>query len=555
MINDIKTEDMVNNSTQPHKQIPTIWKWERKKCVIDTTKLIDLLDDWNIGILNEKIVHRENGILTMKESKDVKDTGKKIYREIYNYYMDDFDEDDFLNPMIVGVEKIEGSDDYITKLEVRTALIEYKSFNSWSFLNNQFTYNKNMKNHPKKSNLYTPLFRDNKNEVFTFFNNGVVKTTKDGSELREYEIIKDGYIWENQKRTEINNISLMKDSEKGVFEEFVEKCMSVQNENGEWEIDEKEYEALRTTYGYLLSNYTNNGETPAPIFVDRESDGVHAEGGNGKSLVMKSIKHWKNSYTINGRNIHKDKTQFTFSGTPLDSEFVFMDDVDVDFPFNMIYNYTTGDMEIERKHTNKFVIDESIKPKIGVCTNYIMSDTSHSTKRRQYVIEFGNFWNFHDKQGISVEKYLGKRLIDNDFTDNDWIQFYNFGFRCIQEFLTKGVVETEKSNYERKQYITKLEGNGVNDGVVDWIENYIKTEDRVKDCVQFPKFISDFNNYFDIDVTDKWDKTRLKKVLWDICLHNKWDYNPHRTGNSLSDKRWKTGPKGQQFDSFKIIVK
>ena len=178
----------------------------------------------------------------------------------------------------------------------------------------------------------------------------------------------------------------------------------------------------------------------------------------------------------------------------MDSEFVFMDDVDVDFPFNMIYNYTTGDMEIERKHTNKFVIDESIKPKIGVCTNYIMSDTSHSTKRRQYVIEFGNFWNFHDKQGISVEKYLGKRLIDNDFTDNDWIQFYNFGFRCIQEFLTKGVVETEKSNYERKQYITKLEGNGVNDGVVDWIENYIKTEDRVKDCVQFPKFISDFNN-------------------------------------------------------------
>ena len=73
--------------------------------------------------------------------------------------------------------------------------------------------------------------------------------------------------------------------------------------------------------------------------------------------------------------------------------------------------------------------------------------------------------------------------------------------------------------------------------------------------VQSQRFFSDFNNYFDIDVTDKWDKTRLKKVLWDICLHNKWDYNPHRTGNSLSDKRWKTGPKGQQFDSFKIIVK
>ena len=41
--------------------------------------------------------------------------------------------------------------------------------------------------------------------------------------------------------------------------------MSVKNENGEWEIDEKKNKAFRTTYGYLLSNYNNNGETPANL--------------------------------------------------------------------------------------------------------------------------------------------------------------------------------------------------------------------------------------------------------------------------------------------------
>ena len=40
------------------------------------------------------------------------------------------------------------------------------------------------------------------------------------------------------------------------------------------------------------------------------------------------------------------------------------------------------------------------------------------------------------KEG-NAEQYLGKRLIDRELKDNDWIQFYNFGFRCIREFLVK----------------------------------------------------------------------------------------------------------------------
>ena len=169
-----------------------------------------------------------------------------------------------------------------------------------------------------------------------------------------------------------------------------------------------------------------------PIFVDRDSDGVNFEGGNGKSLVMKSVKHWKNTTDINGKNVNPSD-KFTFSGVKLDSQFVFMDDVNVDFPFKIIYNYTTGPMEIERKGVDRFVIGEDVKPKIGVCTNYIMSDNNWSTSRRQYVVEFGSFWNQKAKEGVSVEQYLGKRLIDREFSDNDWIQFYNFGFRCIGE--------------------------------------------------------------------------------------------------------------------------
>ena len=128
-------------------------------------------------------------------------------------------------------------------------------------------------------------------------------------------------------------------------------------------------------------------------------------------------------------------------------------------------------------------------------------------------------------------------MIDREFSDNDWIQFYNFGFRYIREFLSKGVVNSDKANYQRKQFISQIEGDGVSDGVVDWIENYLKTNDKVSDCVQFPKFFSDFENDFELDIVEKWNKQRIKTALWEICLQHKWEYNPHKVGKTLSSKR------------------
>ena len=72
-------------------------------------------------------------------------------------------------------------------------------------------------------------------------------------------------------------------------------------------------------------------------------------------------------------------------------------------------------------------------------------------QKKTIIVEFGSYW--HDKtkfEGISVQDHYGKRFFDHDFTDQDWIDFYNFGFHCIKEYLLKGVVENDRSNYRRK---------------------------------------------------------------------------------------------------------
>ena len=77
--------------------------------------------------------------------------------------------------------------------------------------------------------------------------------------------------------------------------------MMYKDEDGKWVLDDKEYESLRTIYGYLLSNYTNNGFTPCRYsLIEIQMDNT-PEGGNGKSLVMRSVRHWKKSYEIEVR--------------------------------------------------------------------------------------------------------------------------------------------------------------------------------------------------------------------------------------------------------------
>ena len=152
------------------------------------------------------------------------------------------------------------------------------------------------------------------------------------------------------------------------------------------------------------------------------------------------------------------------------------------------------------------------------------------------------------------DEFLGKRLFD-EFTSEDWNEFFNYGFRCIGEFLQKGVIKNTHSNYLRKQIISQIEGDGVNDGVVDWIENYVRTNTTLQqDGVSFMSIYTDFDKDFDESIVDKWETKRFHKALFKICEWNKWNYNPHRNGKTLSQKRWLKGSKGNQISWVKIVT-
>jgi len=545
---------------------PMWFRGDKGKCEISLSSVRELLVDLEFGRLNGNDLVRRNG--SILEIHTIESLSTFLWQLFHH-----MDSKDFEDPKLLGVVKSEEDNEngsveytYFSKKEVENAIMKF----GW-ITEKQVIYLRNFFDDLRKQQKggkvfdkkdHTPISRDTNNEVRHFFRNGVVSIQKNGVNLLPLDSVsKDGYIWESKFKDQIDGITLQSKKQTmsgdGVFKDFVEKCMSYKD-GSNWVIDEKEYESFRTVYGYMLSNYTNFGQTPAPLFVDRDTDGKHAEGGNGKSLVMGSVEHWKNTLSINGKNMNKEN-QFLFSGVFSDTEFIFLDDVNDDFDFKIIYNYTTSDMEVERKYVNRMVIPKETKPKIGVATNYILSDTDFSTSRRQYIVEFGSFWHDLTKyKGTSVQEYYDKRLFDYGWTDQDWNDFFNFGFHCIQEYLLKGVVQNDRSNYKRKQVVAKIEGFGTNDGVVEYLTQSVRDDLKLGNGsvqgngISLEDFYEDFKNSFDDHVVEKWDQTRFNQGLWKICHEYKWIYNPHKNGKTLSQKRWLVGKRKQQKPFVKI---
>lgn len=538
---------------------------KKPKCKISDSLFVDLLKRNGFGIMDDNFVHRQ-------ESGVIKPTDEgEMTKWVYKYFKN-MDYEDFLNPEFLGVVKstievthedsegermVETNNQYFTKDEVIRALMESGWFpTKLKIYLHEFHEDKRLMVDDETKQNFTPLFRDEKETVYSFFRNGVVVTNENGSKLKDYDVnTLDGFIWEKTINNNIDSISI-NNTKKGIFEMFVEKCISYQNEKGEWILDTNEYESFRTSYGYLLSNYTNGGDTPCVIYVDRDSDGKHAEGGNGKSLVMGSLKYWKPTESLNGRSrMVREGNDFVFGHVTPETEFVFIDDVSSDFDFSQIYNACTGEVHIQRKHKSPIVIPSHRKPKFGIATNYILSDNDFSTSRRQIINEFGSFW--HDLRKFDEQTpdvFLGKRLFD-EFNSEDWNEFFNYGFRCIGEYLQKGIIKNTHSNYLKKQIISQIEGDGVNDGVVNWIENYVRNNTNIQhEGVPFMSIYTDFDKDFDENIVDKWESSRFHKALFKICEWNKWGYNPHRIGETQSQKRWLKGPKGNQVSWVKIAI-
>ena len=167
------------------------------------------------------------------------------------------------------------------------------------------------------------LASDDPNTCFIRFLNGVVVINKDDISLISYGHLGDkGAVWENSIIR--NNIEI--DETQGLYEEFCLNAMRIRDtkvtsSDGDWTREypisntvEKNFESLRSSIGYLL--HADNTIQKAVVYIDRNSTITKEEGGNGKTVVMKSIQYFRDRMSVNGKQFYKGTggDRFAFSG-------------------------------------------------------------------------------------------------------------------------------------------------------------------------------------------------------------------------------------------------
>lgn len=283
------------------------------------------------------------------------------------------------------------------------------------------------------------FYRDTKDQIRMLFKNHIVKITKEGVDILEYEDT-DAQVWEKRVIGREVNYSSYQVDELIDLSDFSKFVFLVSGS------DMNRMKSLMSIMGYLISGYRNPSETKAVIFMDESlEDG--ANGRSGKSLLLDAIGKVKCLYEIDGKT-NSLQNQFIFGGVSLDTDIIVFDDVRKNFDFGKLFSVITNGIDVNEKGVQAFHIPKEDSPRIAISTNYVMGGIGDSYRARKIEFEFSNYFNADH----NPEKEFGRLLFD-DWDDNQFNLFYLFMIECVLVYLQNGIIQPKPINIERKKLI------------------------------------------------------------------------------------------------------
>jgi hypothetical protein len=452
------------------------------------------------------------------------------------------------------------------------------------------------------------VMTDNPTSAFRFFKNGWLEITKDGvSTLRSYDDLpKDNIIWNDavierdylfaedvtaslQKLTldrihpktgeYVNN----KDELKTLVKEYQQKeeeqrktprdthfrdfvSNLAMTEDGE--VCPKVLERIKIGIGYLCHRHHFADRRRWIEIVDRDFDVSRksANGGNGKSLLINSLKHVMRVKTLDGKEFKKGRSDtFAFAGVKPSTEIIFFDDADEKFDIQRLYSRTTGDFHVRDMRQNPYSIEAKRAPKIVITSNYPLGNNDASTIRRQFVIEVGSFYKDAREQygQTPCDIHGGKMIADEGggWNETDWSEYYRFIWECISTYLAKGFPANEETseNFKRSQLIAGFNCDNAED-LLDFYVDYLNTIAESGEDVFVPAFYNKVRDAFPTLPKD-WNDERLYRHLKEVGNAFKIYLNKETNGIQrqcrLTKENWQvwvdaglehhTKPSGEKF--------
>ena len=282
-----------------------------------------------------------------------------------------------------------------------------------------------------------PILKDTETSSFFVFNNCYVEVTKEGITKKNIEELKGYCVWKDQIKPYDFNY---KNDTKGEYEKFI---------NNVCNNDDQRFKAFRSAIGYLLHDYFNPTKGQAVLFYDEAlTTSDKPNGGTGKGATVNGLKILRPTAKIDGKN-YKSDDKFKWSNVTPSTQIVWIDETNKNFQFNDMFSCLTDGWQIERKHQNKFDIPPEESPKVVICSNVILENKGTSNKRRQFIIEFSDYYSKRIVNGtetpIADEHGI---LFSKDWSVNEWNLFFSFMFDCLKLYLKEGLIEYQSINVD-----------------------------------------------------------------------------------------------------------
>lgn len=330
--------------------------------------------------------------------------------------------------------------------------------------------------------------------------------------------------------------------------------------------------------GYHCAQYKDPGKPWLTFLQDmRISEIGQSSGRSGKSLLSEAITYVRTSFYKGGRSLDdKNQYQFFYDGMTEFHDFIEVDDMHEYADFSFFYTQVTGKREVNPKNYTPFTLEYEESGKMLISSNFELQNYDSSTVARLLNCGVSDYYHeatkFNDyKETRTPLTKFGRRLYD-DFTDEEWIKFYNLIAYCIQLTMRFYKIQPPLMNLEKRQLRrTMAQGLGRDEDFFTWANDYFincPTPEK-------PQFSPTENGYFNTYIIREYAfenfKTRLSKKqqsdyrsgkfkshiqAW--CDYYGFELNPIQlcTGNSTESlRRIIKSVEGKSMECFYISTK
>ncbi|MBQ6083329.1 MAG: toprim domain-containing protein [Bacteroidales bacterium] len=289
-----------------------------------------------------------------------------------------------------------------------------------------------------------------------------------------------------------------------------------------------------TTLGYVLCKFKSPSMAKAIYGMEtsllEEDEGSH-NGGTGKSLLFKALNLMRKVEPIDGQAMKMDKWEFVFQRVKFDSDIVNIDDLNSAVDMNKFLSVITGNLQVNRKNKDEFVIPYERSPKFVFTSNHAIKRFSGSLQRRIQFVSFSDYYHSENAEQNMKERSprteFGRNLI-NDYNEKDMNTFYNFMLQCVRAYMRFGLIEPDMPDIEVRQ-----KRAAVGEVFLNWADIWL--ENRLNQEVDRFEAFNAINEYCNkLKVRNPITLTNFKKKIKLWCDIRGYKFNPEFWFNNLS---------------------